>query len=446
MHWVSIQLTVDEMKRDISNTAHSLITEVKRNNLLRMITLAEKKLNPLHYQLTFEAKKRLKWLYLLYHEEDGNVTTTANRVGISRPWLSHLKSVFETGGKDPRKLEPKPKAPHNTGARKRISKEAEEKILKIRQDSKNVWGKEKIAYALKRDYGIKVNPNTVNSYLHKHDKIDPKISLKNSRSWQAKKARESLEIELRVKYRPPKEIKDFAPGALVEKDMKYVPKSTRITTKKSGENFWSQHTEICSFTRIRALELSGDATAKGSSTAHANSVSRLPFTIACENTDNGNENNKELREMLKEENVFHFYSNIGTPTDNPRVERSHLTDEIEFYQRGGLKKAFEEQKESLQEWEYFYNWKRPHQALGYLTPMEFYELWKKDPGQAFEITKKWQKYLKKQRVRLANGRKIKKKEQIEALMKFIAAKLEKNKTQINRSKLQLINCQLCSLA
>ena len=434
------------MEKRPADIASSLIAEAKQNNLLRMITIAEKKLNPFNHHLTFEAKKRLRWIYILYYEENGNVTKAANRVGISRPWLSYLKSVFERGSRDPRKLEPKTKTPHDTSDRKRISKEAEEKILKIRNDSKNVWGKEKIAHALKRDYGIKVNPNTVNSYLHKHDKIDPKISLKNSRSWKAKRARESMEIELRVKYRPPKEIKDLAPGALVEKDMKYVPKSTRITTKKDGKNFWSQHTEICSFTRIRALELSGDATAKGSSEAHQNSVSKLPFTIACENTDNGNENNKEMREMLKEENVFHFYSNIGTPTDNPRVERSHLTDEVEFYQRGGLKKDFKEQKEALQKWEEFYNWKRPHQALGYLTPMEFHELWKSDPEKAFQITEKWQVYLKKQRIRLVNARKIKKKEQIEALMKFISAKLEKNKTQINRSKLQLINCQLCSLA
>jgi len=423
-----------------------LITKVKHNTLLRMITIAEKQLNPMHYHLTFEAKKRLRWLYILYYEEDGNVTKTASKVGISRPWLSYLKSMFENGDKDPRKLEPKSKAPHNTSDRKRISKDAEEKILRIRKDSKNVWGKVKIAVALKRDYNIKVNPNTVNSYLHKHDKIDPKISLKNSRAWQAKKARENMEVEFRVKYRPPKEIKDFAPGALVEKDMKYVPKHLQIGPGKAGDNFFSQHTEICSFTRIRALELAIDATAKGSAEAHKKSVSKFQFKIACENTDNGNENNKEFREQLQEENVFHFYSNIGTPTDNPRAERSHLTDEVEFYQRGGLKKTFEEQKEALTEWEHFYNWKRPHQALGYLTPIEFYKLWKENPEKAYAITKKYQDYLIRQKIRLANARKIKKKEQIEALMKFITAKLEGNKTQINRSKLQLINCQLCSLA
>lgn len=435
------------MKPAITTTSiSSLIEEIKRNNLLRMITKAEKELNPLNYHLTFEAKKRLRWLYSLYFLEEGNVTKAARRLGLSRPWLSHLKSVFEKYGRDPRKLEPKSKAPRDTGKRKRISKDTEEKILKIRKDSRNVWGKEKIAAALKRDYDIKVHPNTVNSYLHKHKLIDQKISLKNTRAWVSKRAREDMETELRVKYRPPKEIKDMAPGALIEKDMKYVEKQSRVTSGKEAENFFSQHTEIDSFTRIRALELAQDATAKGSAEAHGKSASKFQFRIACENTDNGNENNKEFRERLKDENVFHFFSNVGTPTDNPRVERSHLTDEIEFYQRGGLKKSFIEQREALAEWEHFYNWKRPHQALGYLTPIEFYELWKEKPEEAYAITAKYQKYLLKQKIRLAKARRIKKKEQIEALMKFISAKLKNNNTQINRSKLQLINCQLCSLA
>ncbi len=431
---------------NIHNHESSLIQQAQTATLLRMITRAEKKLNPQRHHLTFEAKKRLRWLYMLYYEENSNVTRTANRIGISRAWLSHLRSVFEKSGRDPRTLEPASKAPHDTRTRKRISRDVEETILNIRRDSKNVWGKEKITHVLRRDYGMRVSPNTVNRYLHKHNLIDPKLSLKNEGAWRAKKARETMEVELRVKYRPPREIKDLLPGALIEKDMKYVPKSTQITTKKNGENFWSQHTDICSFTRIRALELVPNGTAAESRDAHVRSVSRLPFPIACENTDNGSENNRELREQLQNEQVFHFYSNVGTPTDNPRVERSHLTDEVEFYRRGGLKKTFEEQKKALAEWEYFYNWKRPHQALGYLTPMEFFELWQRDAKAAHAIVEKYQEYLKKQRIRLANARKIKKREQIDALMTFIEAKTKNNKTHINRSKLQLINCQLCSLA
>jgi transposase len=426
--------------------SEELIQEVKYNTLLHMITVAEKQLNPFNYHLSFEAKKRLRWLYLLYYEQGGNVTKASKKVGVTREWLCKLKNKFERSGRDPRVLEPKSKAPHKTENRKRITKWVENKILEVRHSSDNVWGKEKIARVLKRDYGIKINPNTVNIYLHKHKKISPKISLKNSKAWKAKIAREKPMVELRVKYRPPKEIKDYAPGALVEKDMKYVPKYKQEAPGKAGENFFNQHTEICSFTRIRALGLATNGGALGSTEAHVESSKRFPFKVACENTDNGSENNGTFRAQLQEDDVFHFYSNIGTPTDNPRVERSHLTDELEFYQKGGLKKTFEEQKQALAEWEYFYNWKRPHQALGYLTPMEFYELWKEKPEEAYEITRKYQAYLKKQKIRLANTRRIKKREQIEALMKFIDAKLKDKKSTIQRSKLQLINCELCSLA
>lgn len=426
--------------------AKDLLVNVKCNNLHLMNIQAQKQLNPVNYHLSLEAKKRLGWLYVLYHEQDGNVTRAAGKLGLSRKWLSLLKNKFEKGGRDPRTLEPKSKAPHNTANRKRILKTVEDKIIEIRDMSRNVWGKEKISEYLKRNHGIKVSPNTANSYLHKHKRISPKISLKNSKAWRAKKARESHSMELRVKYRPPKEIKDYAPGALLEKDMKYVPKYNRNAPSKSGENFFNQHTEICSFTRIRALELALDGAAVRSTEAHAKSLERLPFKVACENTDNGSENNGIFKDQLQLDNVFHFYSNIGTPTDNPRVERSHLTDELEFYQRGGLKRNYEEQKAALAEWEHFYNHIRPHQALGYLTPIQFHDLWKEKPKEAYAITKKYQAYLLKQRIRLASARKIKKREQIESLMRFIDAKLKDSKPLIQRSKLELINCELCSLA
>jgi len=145
-------------KKDSFTTTKDLLKQVKHNSLLRMITRAERELNPFNYQLSFEAKKRLGWLYILYYEQDGNVTKTAKKVGISRPWLSHLKSVFEGSGKDPRKLEPESKAPHNRNNRNRISKDLENKILEIRDESKNIWGKVKIAVALERNYEVKINP------------------------------------------------------------------------------------------------------------------------------------------------------------------------------------------------------------------------------------------------------------------------------------------------
>ncbi len=120
-----------KQKQNTQKSTESLLKEVKHNSLLRMITKAEKELNPFNYQLSFEAKKRLRWLYILYCEEGGNVTKTAKKIGISRPWLSYLKSIFEKNDKDPRKLEPKSKSPHNTDNHKRISKDVEDKLNQI---------------------------------------------------------------------------------------------------------------------------------------------------------------------------------------------------------------------------------------------------------------------------------------------------------------------------
>ncbi len=420
------------------------LDDIRNNHLNSMKNTAEKELNPKRYKLSEEARKRLYWLWVLYKEPDVNVTRAAKKIGISRQWLSPLKNLFEKSGKDPRVLEPRSKAPHNTENRKRIPEETENTILKIRNDSENVWGKEKISHVLWRDYRIKTSPNTVNIYLHKHKRIDPKISFKNKKAWQAKKDRE--DIQLCARYRPPRKIKDYMPGALVEKDIKFVPAQGLIVKQgKCGEAFWSQHTVTDSLTRIRVLELTKGSTSEDSVTAYRNAKGRLPFNIACENTDNGSENKFKFREELQKENIFQFYSNTGTPTDNPRVERSHLTDDKEFYEKGGLKKTFEEQKKALANWEYIYNFQRPHQALGYLTPMEYFTLWKTDKKEAEKITEKYQKYLLKQKIRLAGARKIKRQDQIEKLMQFIEVKLNKT-VGIIKAKNQLINCQLCSMA
>lgn len=415
---------------------------IKHNPINYMQITAEKLLNPYNYHISPEAKKRLRWLYILYYEQDGNVTKAANKVGISRAWLSKLKSTFENNHRNPKSLEPKSKAPFNTSNRKRILKDTENKIIEVRDEYG--WGKDKISAFMHTEYELRVNPNTVNKYLHKHKKISPKISLKNTKAWKNKKLRD-MGVVFKVKFRPPAKIKDYAPGALVEKDMKYVVKLGSNSNSNVRGSFRYQQTIIDSFTRIRAMELTEDFESKTTALAHKEALKRLPFEVACENTDNGSENNGDFSDALQDENIFHFYSNAGTPTDNPRVERSHLTDELEFYGRGNVYKDFEDQKEALKKWEHTYNLKRPHQALGYLTPMKFHELWQVNPEQAHKITDKWRAYLKKQSRRLAESRKIKRADQIEKLMQFIDVKLSKNKG-LKDSQLQLINCQLCSVA
>ncbi|MDA2922611.1 integrase core domain-containing protein, partial [Patescibacteria group bacterium AH-259-L07] len=359
-----------------NNDMHDLLYRVTCNSIQRMQIKAEHFLNPHRHHLSPEAKKRLRWLYLLYYECSNNVTRAANKIGISRQWLSTIKSTFENSGKDPRRLEPESRAPHHTTKRNKISQETEAAIIAIRD--RYGWGKEKIAVVLDRDFGLKAHASTVNRHLHDHLRIDPKISQKNKQAWQDKKEREQQkEVITKIKYRPPTKIKDYMPGALGEKDMKLIPKPGSLATVTNGKYrikdlFRYQHTVNDSFTRVRALELVRVADSDEATEAYKRAEKRLPFDIACMNTDNGGENGKHFEAYLQNTDTIHFHSRTGTPTDNPRVERSHLTDEKEFYGRGNLHKSFEEQEQALREWEDTYNCVRPHQALGYLTPMEFY--------------------------------------------------------------------------
>lgn len=417
---------------------------IKLNSIQSMETKAEQLLNPNKYYLSDEAKKRLKWMYVLYYQSKDNVTKAANRLGISRQWLSEIKSIFEKNNKDPHSLEPQSRAPHHTEKRKRINKYKEDKILEVRD--KYGWGKEKTARVLLRDHLLKISPSTVNRYLRKHCKINIKISLRNQKVWEEKKEREKEET-LTIKYRPPNRIKDYAPGALIEKDMKLVPKWDTFGLPQGPyhlkDYFYFQHSFLDSFTRIRGLELSQEPSSGQAATAYEEIKKRLPFDLATINTDGGGENEKDFSQLLKRDNVVHFYSRTATPTDNPRVERSHLTDQKEHYQREGIKKSFKEEKVSLREWEYIYNRVRPNQALGYLTPIEFYELWKRQPEQAYKIVEDYQDYLKKQRKRLANSRKMKRREQIDKLMVHIERKLGSNLI-LKVNNFQFSNCQLCS--
>jgi len=385
-----------------------------------MQSKAENKLNPLKYPLSGEAKKRLKWMYIIHFECGGKIAGAARRVGVSRQWLSKIHSNWIKSDKEPRSLEPESKTPKNTDKRNRINKTIEDKIIEVRKEYH--WGKDKLATVLDRDHGLIVGASTINRYLDKHGLLDVKISKRIKTAHRNK-------IEQKQKCRPPKEIKDYKPGALVEKDMKFIVKRGKFINPKgyrAKENFWYQYTVIDSFTRMRTIGLAQDSESKTAVAVQEECEKKFPFLIACANTDNGSENEKEFDNYLNDNKIVHFYSRSGTPTDNPRVERSHLTDDLEFYKHGNICRTFERQKQKIAEWEHTYNHTRPHQALGNLTPMEFYALWKNNPVKAYKIAEKWKNYLKKQNKRLANSRKMKNREKIAKLMDQIDKKLAKS--------------------
>ena len=106
-------------------------------------------------------------------------------------------------------------------------------------------------------------------------------------------------------------------------------------------------------------------------------LSKFPFRIQTIRTDNGHEFQAKFHWHLEDLGIRHVYIKPRTPRLNGKVERSHGTDDREFYQlltytdEVGL-------NEKLTEWENYYNFNRPHGAFAGKTPYEALSAWLKN--------------------------------------------------------------------
>jgi transposase InsO family protein len=101
-------------------------------------------------------------------------------------------------------------------------------------------------------------------------------------------------------------------------------------------------------------------------------LSRLPFYVDVIQTDNGAEFDDHFHYHVQDLGIKHVYIKPRTPRLNGKVERSHRIDEEEFYAllEGVVIDGAATLNGKLREWEQFYNYQRPHSALGGQTPYE----------------------------------------------------------------------------
>ncbi len=80
-----------------------------------------------------------------------------------------------------------------------------------------------------------------------------------------------------------------------------------------------------------------------------------------------------LTQFLLDQGIEHKLSRPGTPQHNGFVERSHRTDEEEFYRRVDVVPLDNVQLQgAMKRWQDEYNYMRLHSSLGYEAPMQHY--------------------------------------------------------------------------
>ena len=100
---------------------------------------------------------------------------------------------------------------------------------------------------------------------------------------------------------------------------------------------------------------------------------RMPFKVKAIQVDGGSEFQAIFETECQKRHIRLFVLPPRSPKLKGGVERAHRTHTEEFYEITDSTFDIAELTQELLEWEHIYNTVRPHQALGYLTPLNFLE-------------------------------------------------------------------------
>jgi len=269
-----------------------------------------------------------------------NVRSQCRDFGIAKSTYYLWKKKYDLEGKEG--LKRKKPIPNNHP--KQTPPEVIEKILELRKEYQ--LGPDRIKWYLERYHDIKVSGSTVSRTLVKHN-----VNRLNKTA-----SRRTVHTKRYAKK---------TPGHQVQVDVKF------ITLKDQNGNKIRrfQYTAIDDATRIRALKIYQKHNQKNAINFIDYVIDKFPFRIHTVRTDRGHEFQAQFHWHTEDKGIRHVYIKPKSPQLNGKVERSHRTDQEEFYQLLSYTDDIDLNKK-LEKWEQFYNFNRPHAAFKGKTPYE----------------------------------------------------------------------------
>lgn len=226
-----------------------------------------------------------------------------------------------------------------------------EEVIALRKETKLCA--KKLSWELK-DQGIHLHRNTVGKIIKQEGLV---------RKYRSRKAR-------------PYPKRSFKAGELVEIDIKYVPK--RLKNRR-----YYQFTAIDCATRWRLIRIYEEQSNRVAIDFLHEIIKQFPHRIMAIKTDNAAVFTNRYTGYLKSRdilnprlhaldlecqrlNIEHYLIDPGKPAQNGRVERSHRTDQEQFYNRVNFR-SIKMLQYKIRLWNMHYNDTR-HCALNGLTP------------------------------------------------------------------------------
>lgn len=281
-------------------------------------------------------KKRI----LEYAEACGNVVRACRHFGVSRSNFYIWRTAYRLHG-DAGLVRKKPIAkshPNQTPA------EVVEKVLYLRQ--KYHLDPIRIVWYMRRYHDIRISDAGVYRVLRRNglSRLPRKAG---TRAVHTKRYQKQV------------------PGHHIQIDVKFLI----FKGKGGGVTKRYQYTAIDDATRIRALKVYSRHNQANAIDFVEYVVEKFPFRIQCIRTDRGHEFQAKFHWHVEDRGIRHAYIKPRSPQLNGKVERSHRSDQEEFYQLLDYTDDVD-LKRKLADWEKFYNFSRPHGAFNGQTPYE----------------------------------------------------------------------------
>lgn len=289
---------------------------------------------------TDEREIRRKQRVLDHAAESGNIAKTCRHFGVPRSLFYLWRNAYRQNGPDGlRNKKPIPKSfPNQTPP------EIVEKILYLRR--RYHLGPVRIMWYMARYHQLRVSDATIYRVLKRHG-VNRLPGRAGRRKVHTKRYNKQV------------------PGHHIQMDVKFL-----IFKDKTGRKLKRyQYTAIDDATRVRALKVYKRHTQKNAISFVDHVVKKFPFRIQQIRTDRGHEFQAQFHWHVEDLGIRHVYIKARTPQLNGKVERSHRSDQDEFYQLLSYKDDIDLSKK-LSEWEQFYNFARHHGAHRGKTPYE----------------------------------------------------------------------------
>lgn len=300
--------------------------------------------------LSKDACRRLEWIDW-YYQHGKNISLTCRHFGISRTTFYRWFNRYSRKNLSTLEFDSKTRRPEKL-REMTTPYTVLKKIYDIRADDLEK-SKYEIHEELKRE-GIMVAHNVIQKVINRHSEL--------LNTQHKKKVKHHRDLKI-ARIKASGELKEKYPGSLVQVDTKYFYVLGRKFYLFSAIDCKTRYGFIYGYKTI-------------SSASGADFIRRVknyfPFEIAAINTDNGSEYLKDFHREVESWDIPHYFTDPYCPKQNGRVERFHQTAEYEYFNyQEDLLDDLTMINSRCKQFNYKYNNRRFHSAIGYKTPAEY---------------------------------------------------------------------------